>query len=589
MRTAPSSTLTSSLLPTRFRPRWLPTLVLPLLAVLLEPTVARAQSYLLAEGFEGTANGGFESTGWTIPPNAISAPNPDYSTTLLSGTESLRCTGVSFIQRPFVNSDAFYCYFQVRWLALLDSSFVVDWLEAGGGSSSRVVTSGNNLELSHGSVSVTGTTTLSQNTTYHVWVEWTQGTGANGTMRLFISTTGLKPASPDSEILTGTGNAISFLDVGPFLAGADVLYDRILIDDVPIGDSPNVNSPPTISPLAPQSTPESTVLGPLAFTVGDVETDPALLTVTAASSNPTLLPAGNIVLAGTGAARTVTVTPATALSGQATVTLTVSDGTTSSSSSFLLTVGSANTPPTLSGIGPQTSPLNTVIGPLSLTVGDLETPVENLTLAAASSNPALLPAANIVFGGSGASRTVTLTPLADQSGVGTVTLTVGDGQTTTSASFPVTVTGGGGSGAGFFLDEGFEGAGYENGGWIPSGFPNPDYTASPLHGAQSLRCLNGDTVSRPFVLDDHFNLYFRARWDTWANERLMLFFWDATFNFGATTFLYATGNKPVFLKRLSQLGIEMPESLFVQRQLTADTSIGPMTAAAALEMQEERA
>jgi pilus assembly protein CpaF len=52
---------------------------------------------------------------------------------------------------------------------------------------------------------------------------------------------------------------------------------------------------------------------------------------------------------------------------------------------------------------------------------------------------------------------------------------------------------------------------------------------------------------------------------------------------------YATGNKPAFLKRLNQLGIEMPESLFAQRQLTPDMSIGPMTTAAALEMQEQRA
>lgn len=52
---------------------------------------------------------------------------------------------------------------------------------------------------------------------------------------------------------------------------------------------------------------------------------------------------------------------------------------------------------------------------------------------------------------------------------------------------------------------------------------------------------------------------------------------------------YATGNKPVFLKRLNQLGIEIPDSLFAQRQLTPDMSIGPMSTAAALEMQEERA
>ena len=44
-----------------------------------------------------------------------------------------------------------------------------------------------------------------------------------------------------------------------------------------------------------------------------------------------------------------------------------------------------------------------------------------------SSNPALVPAANIVFGGSGANRTVTITPAANQSGTATITLTVTDG------------------------------------------------------------------------------------------------------------------------------------------------------------------
>ncbi len=40
---------------------------------------------------------------------------------------------------------------------------------------------------------------------------------------------------------------------------------------------------------------------------------------------------------------------------------------------------------------------------------------------------------------------------------------------------------------------------------------------------------------------------------------------------------FATGNVPVFLKRLNQLGIELPEKLFAQRQLTPDSAIGPMT------------
>ena len=40
---------------------------------------------------------------------------------------------------------------------------------------------------------------------------------------------------------------------------------------------------------------------------------------------------------------------------------------------------------------------------------------------------------------------------------------------------------------------------------------------------------------------------------------------------------YATGNKPAFLKRLHQIGIELPEGLFAARQLTADSAIAPLS------------
>ena len=42
---------------------------------------------------------------------------------------------------------------------------------------------------------------------------------------------------------------------------------------------------------------------------------------------------------------------------------------------------------------------------------------------------------------------------------------------------------------------------------------------------------------------------------------------------------YATGNKPQFLRRLQETGIELNERLFAARKLTADQSIGPMSVA----------
>ena len=62
----------------------------------------------------------------------------------------------------------------------------------------------------------------------------------------------------------------------------------------------------------------------------------------------------------------------------------------------------------------------------------------SLTLAAASSNPAL---ATIALGGSGTNRTITVTPVAGQTGQTTITLTVDDGKGATAQdTFVLTVS-----------------------------------------------------------------------------------------------------------------------------------------------------
>ena len=95
---------------------------------------------------------------------------------------------------------------------------------------------------------------------------------------------------------------------------------------------------PTIATIADQTTSHDTAKGPLAFTVDDIDTPTASLILSASSSNTTLVPNGNIVFAGNGANRNVTVTPAPNQAGSTTITSTVSDGNLSGTSSFLLTV-----------------------------------------------------------------------------------------------------------------------------------------------------------------------------------------------------------------------------------------------------------
>ncbi len=113
------------------------------------------------------------------------------------------------------------------------------------------------------------------------------------------------------------------------------------------------NTAPTISAIADQSTQPGTATGAIAFTVGDAELAATSLTVTAASSNITLVPSANVVLGGSGASRNVTITPATGLTGTSTITLSVSDGAFTTSTSFVLTVAVSG-PPTITTIA--TSP-----------------------------------------------------------------------------------------------------------------------------------------------------------------------------------------------------------------------------------------
>lgn len=97
---------------------------------------------------------------------------------------------------------------------------------------------------------------------------------------------------------------------------------------------------PTISPIADQTTTRDTPVGPLGFTVSDVETPAVLLTVSAASSNPLLAPSAALLLGGSGTDRTLTITPASGRTGSAFITVTVrdADGGTASTR-FLLVVG----------------------------------------------------------------------------------------------------------------------------------------------------------------------------------------------------------------------------------------------------------
>lgn len=98
-------------------------------------------------------------------------------------------------------------------------------------------------------------------------------------------------------------------------------------------------------------------------------------------------------------------------------------GTTFTTSGTFFT---PNSPPTITSISNQVICSNTPTNSLDFVIADDITAASNLTLTATSSNNTLIPNGNIIFGGSGANRTVTVTPANNQSGTATITVTVTD-------------------------------------------------------------------------------------------------------------------------------------------------------------------
>ncbi|MFO1475367.1 MAG: FG-GAP-like repeat-containing protein [Verrucomicrobiota bacterium] len=100
-----------------------------------------------------------------------------------------------------------------------------------------------------------------------------------------------------------------------------------------------------------------------------------------------------------------------------------------------------DTAPVISALADQTVRFGTATPPLPFTIGDFETPPDQLLLSVTSGNTNLLPAAGIVLSRAGSNCTVVLNPAPLSVGTSLVTLTVSDPQgRAASSSLLLTVT-----------------------------------------------------------------------------------------------------------------------------------------------------
>src|SRR5262249_36728534 len=121
------------------------------------------------------------------------------------------------------------------------------------------------------------------------------------------------------------------------------------------------------------------------------------------------LPAPQVSYSSPNPTATLTFRPGNGVTGSSVVTVTVTDdgpGNNSISRTFMVNIkSSGNTYPTLSLI-PTVNLNEDSSTNIAFTVHDNETAAGSLTVTASSSNPQLIPNANLVLGGSGGNRTL---------------------------------------------------------------------------------------------------------------------------------------------------------------------------------------
>lgn len=270
---------------------------------------------------------------------------------------------------------------------------------------------------------------------------------------LKVTASWISPASPKGTIVVGGAGENRTLVITPpsnWIGDAEIRVtaedDRGARKEVSFTLTVEAESDdPWISGIdSPQTTEKNTPLV-VDFLVQDADTEPGSLVVTAKSSNTLLVPnsSSNLTLSGGGSTRQLTITPAANEVGSSTITITVRDTELNTAKAeFLLTVtseGPASFTPTISGISePKFTDEDTPIA-VHFTVDDKDTDLDDLNVTRQSLNTLLVPNANAVLSGSGANRTLTITPAKNQSGEAVIRIDVDDGENSVNDSFTLIV------------------------------------------------------------------------------------------------------------------------------------------------------
>ncbi len=158
-----------------------------------------------------------------------------------------------------------------------------------------------------------------------------------------------------------------------------------------------------------------------------------ILTITATSSNPSLIPNPTVAYTSPNSTATLALAPTLNNFGSAVVTVTVSDGQPSNNivtRSFTVTVNAVNQPPTLNQLSNVS--INENAGQQTVNLSGISSGAANenqtLTVTATSNDPSLVPNPTVSYASPNSTGTLTFAPALNAFGTATITVAVNDGQ-----------------------------------------------------------------------------------------------------------------------------------------------------------------
>lgn len=280
-----------------------------------------------------------------------------------------------------------------------------------------------------GSVSVPLLTT-SPSATLNSYGQILFADGASGTLPTGndeTNTISLAPASPLSALIGTAANGTWTLTVANGGGAQEQIID---------GWTLNVYAAPTIASIANVYTNEETTLT-TSFNVGDI--DGTVTNVTA--SIPSAPGFARFTTSLSGNTVNLTIQGNFNQYGTNTVQVVAMDNNGfTATGSFTLGLAFVDHAPSVGFVGRQVTSAGSVLGPITVSVADVDTPLNLVTLSATSDNQKLIPNANLVLQPTGpGTYSLTIFPMGTSSDTANITLTANDGTKTGSTVFQVFV------------------------------------------------------------------------------------------------------------------------------------------------------